>query len=145
MLKRDVTYEDFNGDTVTETFYFNMSKTELVELEYEYEGGFGATLEKIVQAQDNKSLISEFKKLILLSYGQKSEDGKRFIKNNELREEFAQTAAFNELFMELATDETAASTFINSIVPKDMSAVIEQEIKKSTAQIALEQQTEDLV
>lgn len=144
MLKRDVTYEDFNGLTVTETFYFNLSKTELVEMEYNYEDGFGATLEKIVEAQDNRMLISEFKKLILMAYGEKSEDGKRFVKNDQLREDFSQTAAFNELFMELATDDKAASAFINAIVPKDISKNMTDELErpKTTAEIALEQSTE---
>lgn len=140
MLKREITYEDFNGETVSEYFYFNLSKTELLELEHEYDRGFAANIEAIVEAKSNKELVAEFKKLILLSYGKKSEDGKRFIKNDELREEFSQTAAFNELFISLATDETAAATFINGIVPKDMAQSIDEAKKtKTTAELALEQ------
>jgi hypothetical protein len=140
MLKRNVTYEDFNGNTVTDTFYFNLSKAELVELEYNYENGFAATIESIVKAEDNKTLITIFKDLILKAYGQKSDDGKRFIKNDELREEFSQTAAYSELFMELAVDDKAASDFIAGIVPKDMGEAIEAETKKqkTTAEIAEE-------
>lgn len=122
MLKRNITYEDFNGDTVTEVFYFNLSKSELMELELEYKGGFGESIQRIIEAKDNKSLIAEFKKIILLSYGIKSDDGKRFIKSDQLREEFTQTAAFNSLFMELATNENSAVTFLNGIIPKDMLA-----------------------
>jgi hypothetical protein len=137
MLKRNVTYEDFNGNTVTDTFYFNLSKAELVELEYNYTGGFAATIESIVQAEDNKTLINIFKDLILKAYGQKSEDGKRFIKSDQLREEFSQTAAYSELFMELAVDDKAASDFISGIVPKDMSASILEETAKVKTTVEL--------
>jgi hypothetical protein len=137
MLKREITYEDFNGEKVSEYFYFNLSKTELIELEHEYDRGFAANIEAIVEAKSTKELIAEFKKLILMSYGKKSEDGKRFIKSDELREEFSQTAAFNELFIQLATDENAAAIFVNSIVPKDMAQSIEKQ--KTTAELALEQ------
>ena len=140
MLKRNVTYEDFNGNTVTDTFYFNLSKAELVELEFNYKEGFAATIESIVKAEDNKTLINIFKDLILKAYGQKSDDGKRFIKSDELREEFSQTAAYSELFMELAVDDKAASDFIAGIVPKDMGQAISEETKKAktTAEIAEE-------
>lgn len=137
MLKRNVTYEDFNGNTVTDTFYFNLSKAELVEFEYKYENGFASTIESIVEAKDNKSLISIFKDLILEAYGQKSDDGKRFIKNKDLREEFSQTAAYSELFMELAVDDKAASEFIAGIVPKDMSGSILEESKKVKTTVEL--------
>lgn len=140
MLKRNVTYEDFNGNTVTDTFYFNLSKAELVELEYNYKDGFGTMIENIIKAEDNKSLINIFKDLILKAYGQKSEDGKRFIKNDELREEFSQTAAYSELFMELAVDDKAANEFISGIIPKDMGQALAEETKKAktTAEIAEE-------
>lgn len=121
MLKHNITYEDFNGNTVTETFYFNLSKSELVEMQFDTEGGFAESLQKIVATQDSKALIAEFKKLILASYGEKSEDGKRFIKNDQLRDEFKQTAAYNALFVQLATDDSAAAAFIQGILPKDIS------------------------
>lgn len=121
MLKRDITYEDFNGNTVTETFYFNMTKTEVIELEVSYEGGLEGILKKIIETEDRKGLIEEFKKIVLLSYGMKSPDGKRFIKNDELREEFSQSAAFDVLFIELATDDDAAAIFVKGILPGDLS------------------------
>lgn len=120
MLKREITYEDYNGETVTDTFYFNLTKTEIIELEVGYEGGLEAAIQKIIEAKDNKNLIAEFKKIVLAAYGKKSEDGKRFIKSETLREEFAQTAAYDALFMELATSEDAAANFINGIIPKDL-------------------------
>lgn len=126
MLKREISYENFDGEQVTETIYFNISKPEIIELEVEYEGGFGKMMERIVEAEDAKQLIHEFKRIVLLAYGKKSEDGKRFIKSDELREEFSQSAAYNELFMELATDDKAASAFIKGILPKDLADAVEK-------------------
>jgi hypothetical protein len=124
MLKREITYEDYNGETVTETFYFNLAKSEIIELEVGYKGGLEETIKRIIAAEDNQKLIAEFKKLVLLAYGVKSEDGKRFIKSDALREEFSQTAAYDALFMELATDDGAAATFVTGIIPKDLAAAI---------------------
>lgn len=120
MLKKSITYQDFNGDQVTETFYFNLTKTELIDMELKYNDGMTKTLERIISTQDPKVMIPEFQKLILASYGVKSEDGKRFIKSEVLREEFSQMAAYDALFMELATDDKAAAAFVNGIVPKDL-------------------------
>ena len=140
MLKLPVTYEDFNGETQTETLYFNLSKSELIELEVGVEGGFAKMLDNIVKSENQKELVAQFKKLILLAYGVKSEDGKRFIKSDQLREEFSQTAAYNELFMKFATDDKAAADFVNGIIPKDMVEEVAKEQQKanrpSTAEIA---------
>ncbi len=133
MLKRDVTYEDFDGEKATETFYFNLTKSEIVELEVAYDGGLQAALLRIVKTNDRKNLVAEFKKIILLSYGQKSEDGKRFIKSDDLREAFSQTAAFDALFIELATNDDAAATFLKGIVPKEFS----QEMDKQTPPVIM--------
>lgn len=128
MLKRAITFEDLDGNTVTEEFYFNLSKTELLELETGYENGsFSAALQRIIDSKNVSGLISEFKKLVLLAYGQKSADGKRFIKSDQLREEFSQTPAYDALFMELVTDDNAAAAFIQGIVPKDLSATLQQQ------------------
>ncbi len=126
MLKREIAYEDFNGNQVTDIFYFNISKTELIELEVEYEEGFGAMIQKVIDTKDRKTLIKQFKEIILLAYGQKSEDGKRFIKSDQLREEFSQTAAFNTLFIEFATDDKAAAIFLKSVLPRDMIGEIDK-------------------
>ncbi len=122
MLKREITYEDFNGNKQTDVFYFNISKPDLIDLEVEYEDGFGAMIEKIVETKDRKTLIKIFKEIVLLAYGQKSEDGKRFVKSDELRVEFSQTAAYSVLFVELATDDDAAATFLKGVLPKDIAA-----------------------
>ncbi len=120
MLKRTVNYEDFNGNNVSEDFYFNLTKAELLELELSYDSGFAESLQRIIDAKDNKTLVHEFKKLVLLSYGIKSDDGKRFVKSDTIREEFQQTAAYSALFMELASDATKASDFITGITPRDL-------------------------
>lgn len=121
MLKRQITYTDFNDQEVTDTFYFNISKNELIELEVEYKGGFTALIERITETMDPKRLVDEFKRIILLAYGEKSEDGKRFIKSDELRAEFETHAAYQTLFTELATSDGAAAEFIAAVLPADMT------------------------
>lgn len=136
MLKKEITYEDFDGNQVTDILYFNLNRTEMIEMEVSYEGGLEAALKRIIESKDNKNLIGEFKKIILASYGVKSEDGKRFIKNDKLREDFTQTAAFDALFMDLATNENAAANFIIGIVPKDFAKPDEKaELAQKTATV----------
>lgn len=126
MLKRQITYVDYNDDKITDTFYFNLSKPELIKMEVSYEQGVRATIEKIIKTKDHKTLIELFQDLILLSYGIKSDDGKRFIKSNQLKEEFSQTEAYNVLFMELATEADAGALFLKGILPKDMGEEIDK-------------------
>lgn len=121
MLKKTVTYEDFNGDTVTEDHFFHLSKADLIELELSAKGGMEAYLTKIVESGDNREIFAEFKKLMLMAYGTRSEDGKRFIKNTTLRDEFVSSEAFSELLMSLLQDENAAADFINGIVPQGLN------------------------
>lgn len=122
MLKKRIKYVDYNNTEREEDFYFNLNKAELAEMELSTEGGLQNWIEKVVDAQDMPQLIELFKMLILKSYGEKSGDGKRFIKNDKLSEEFSQTEAYAELFMELATDEKAAADFVNGIIPAEFSA-----------------------
>lgn len=126
MLKREITYDDFNGEKQTDTYYFHLSKPEIIKLNVEHAGGLGAMINRIMESQNHKAIIAEMEKIVLLAYGEKSDDGKRFIKNDELREAFSQTAAYSVLFMELATDEDAAAKFITGILPPDMVAEIEK-------------------
>lgn len=118
MLKRTMTYTDFEGTTRTEDFYFNLSKAEILEMELGTSGGMVEMLKRIIAAQDSKCIIETFKDVIFKAYGEKSPDGKRFIKTKELAEAFSQTEAYSDLFMELATDGAAAAAFINGIVPQ---------------------------
>ncbi len=131
MLKKTITYTDYNGVERTEDFYFNLTKAEIAEMELEIPGGMTEMLKRITAAQDTPSLVKIFKDLILRSYGEKSADGKRFIKSQELKESFAQTEAYSELFMELATNAESASAFINGIIPADIAKEAEKQGKKA--------------
>lgn len=117
MIKKTITFTDYNGAVRTEDFYFNLSKAEVMEKELSTVGGLAERINLIVATQDAPSIIKIFKELILDSYGVKSPDGKRFIKSKALSEEFSQTEAYSILFMELATDSDAAAAFVNGIVP----------------------------
>lgn len=118
MIKKTITYEDFDGNERTEDFYFHLSKAETVEMMVSEAGGLEKHIERIVTTQDNKKIVELFKDLVLTAYGEKSADGRRFVKTKELREEFSQTNAYVEIFMELAEDADAASAFVNGILPK---------------------------
>lgn len=119
MLKKTITYTDYNGVSRKEDFYFNLSKAEFMEMELGTIGGFTAMIQKIIDTQDSPSLIKIFKEMILKAYGEKSPDGKRFVKSEELSTAFSQTEAYTELFMELATNAEAAAEFVNGLAPKE--------------------------
>ena len=129
MLKKTITYTDYNGVERREDFWFNLSKAELMEMELGVTGGLAEYMRRIVSAQDQPSLIKIFKDIILKSYGEKIADGKRFVKIDEhgipLSLGFSQTEAYSILFMELSTDDEAAAAFINGIVPADVSKEME--------------------
>jgi len=117
MLKKTITYTDYNGTERTEDFFFNLTKAEIVQMELSVNGGLDVLLEKIVKTQDSPKLIEIFKDLILKSYGEKSDDGRRFVKSEELSQAFSHTEAYSELYMELAFDSDAAVAFVNGIIP----------------------------
>ncbi|MBS7257550.1 MAG: hypothetical protein KIG63_03770 [Methanobrevibacter sp.] len=122
MLKKTIKYTDYDGNEREEDFYFNLSKAEVTEMELSKEGGMSEYIKKISAAQNAPELIKLFKEIITKSYGEKSLDGKRFIKNKELTEAFIQTEAYSELFVELASNADEAVKFINGIMPKNMTA-----------------------
>ena len=122
MLKKTIKYTDYNGLERTEDFYFNLSKAEVMEMEMSTTGGLAEMINRVVAAQDTPSIIKIFKDLILKAYGEKSADGKRFIKSPEIADAFSQTEAYSILFMELATDADAAAKFVNGITPVDVPA-----------------------
>ena len=117
MLKKTITYTDYNGVERTEDFMFNLTQAEILEMQLTKDGGMDAAIKKIVDAKDAPEIMKVFKDLILKAYGIVSDDGRRFIKSKEISDSFAQTEAFSMLFMELATDTDAASAFVNGIVP----------------------------
>ena len=130
MYKKTITYEDYNGEIRTEDFYFNFNKAELVEMELSTAGGLTNLITKITNAKDGPTIIKIFKKLVLDAYGERSDDGRRFIKSKELSEAFSQTPAYSEIFMELSTDDEAAAKFINGIIPADLAAEVAKEQTK---------------
>jgi hypothetical protein len=120
VLKKSIKFENYDGAEVTEDYYFHLSKADLVELEMTHKGGLQAYIERVVKSQDGRAIIEEFKRLILMSIGQKNDDGTRFIKNEELRQDFLASPAYDVLFMELVTDAEKAAQFVNGIVPKGL-------------------------
>ena len=124
MLKKNIKYVDYDGNERTEDIYFNLNKAEVIELQLGTVGGLTKTLEKIVQEKDTSRIIEYFKTIILKAYGEKSADGRRFIKSQELRDAFEQTEAYSELFMELARDAKMAAEFINGVLPKEAADAI---------------------
>lgn len=125
MLKRSITYKDFDDREVTEIFYFNLSHSEMIELEAKYRGG--NFLQRIVDSDDREEIIKQFKDIILRSYGEKSEDGKRFVKSDKIREEFSQTAAYDALFLEVATNTDRAAEFMLGVIPKDLAENVKKQ------------------
>ena len=129
MLKKSITYIDYNGEKQTDDCYFNLSKAELLEMEMSEKGGFENYIRKLMEEKDNKKIYKLFKDLILMSYGEKSADGRTFIKKKMvdgqmiyLKDEFEQTEAFTELMMELISGgDEAMAKFINSLIPKEIA------------------------
>lgn len=117
MVKKTITYTDFDGNKRTEDFFFNLTKAEVLEMELSTSGGMTEMINRIVSAQDGPAIVKVFKDLILKAYGEKSPDGKYFTKSAELSTAFSQTNAYSELFMELASDPDAGADFINRLVP----------------------------
>ena len=121
MVKKTITYTDYDGNERTEDFYFHLTEAEIMEMELSVDGGFKKMIEKIIAAKDTVKIMQTFKGFVLKAYGVKSDDGKRFIKSEELTKEFTQTEAYSKLYIELATNEESAIAFINGIVPESLS------------------------
>lgn len=144
MLKKTITYEDYNGTTRTEDFYFNLTEAEILQYEKSYGGGLSAKLDRIVQSNDQASLIAEFKTIIDIAYGVKSDDGRLFIKNQKNLEEFQSNPAYSEIYMSLATNDEEAIKFVNGIIPAKAAArVKELEAAKAAKAKKLETETTD--
>lgn len=124
MTSKTVTYKDWNGMDRTETFYFHFSQAELMEMEISQDGGFSERVKKIAAANNLPDMLKIWKNFVLDAYGIKSEDGRRFMKNEEIRQSFVECPAYSIIFMELATNTEAASNFINQVVPADMAAQV---------------------
>lgn len=133
MIKKVVTYTDYNGVERTETCYFNITKSEAMEMQFESGGNLTDILQKMVDEKDQVKLGRMFKDLIVKTYGIKSDDGKRFIKSKEISEAFEQTPAYDEIYMDLLSNEDHAIAFVKGILPADVAKEIakEEEIKKA--------------
>lgn len=123
MLKKTITYTDYNGTERTEDFYFNLSKAEITEMELSMEGGMRAYIQKIIAAKSQLALVTLFKEIVMKSYGKKSPDGRLFMKNDAIRAEFEAHPAYSMIYMDLVTDEAKASAFVNGIIPADAQNV----------------------
>lgn len=122
MLKKTIVYTDYEGNERTDDFYFNLNQPELLEMNVSEKGGLEKVIEKIIATDDFKKLVEIFKEIILKAYGEKSLDGRRFVKSKELSEQFSQTEAYSILFMELALNAESASAFINGIISSKQEA-----------------------
>ena len=142
MLKKSITYVDYNGEKQTDDCYFNLSKAELLEMEMSEKCGFENYIRKLMEEKDNKKIYKLFKDLILMSYGKKSADGRTFIKKKMvdgqmiyLKDEFEQTEAFTELMMELLSGgDEAMAKFINSLIPKEIAEQAAKQIANQKAE-----------
>lgn len=120
MIKWPITYTNYNDEEIKEDFYFNLNKAELVQMQFNVNGAYSQFIERITNERDLKRLGEEFRNIILSSYGKKSDDGKSFRKSKEITEEFEQSEAYSELYMQLLTDEDKAVQFMRGILPKDL-------------------------
>ena len=136
MIKKTIKYADYDGVQHEEDFYFNLSRAEIIEMEFGVKGGLTKKLERISKSQDPTQVMPVFKDIILKAYGKKSDDGKRFIKSKALSEEFAQTEAYSELLIELIGDEKKASEFVNGLVNLAGGANIEALPQATTASVS---------
>lgn len=133
MLKKTITYTDFNDVERTEDFYFHFTEAELTEMNLDENGDLAGVLQKIIDSKDMKKIKDYFKWIVLKSYGEKSEDGRRFMKSEERTKAFEETQAYSDIWMELATDETAAADFVNGIMPKKLVAEMAKQENKQPA------------
>lgn len=136
MIKVPISYTDYNDNKRTEDCWFHLSKPELMEMNFSVEGGMDAFLKRVMKDEDAGGFIALLKEFILNAYGEKSDDGKSFIKvrnGHRLSEDFVQTPMYEELFMKLINDEKEAMSFIVGLVPKDMGEQVTEKIKEQTA------------
>lgn len=134
MIKKTITYKDFNGQEHTEDFYFHLSKAELMELEMSEQDGLHEYLERIVETDDNEEIIKTFKEIIKKAHGVKSKDGKKFVKNEDTLSDFMDTNAYSTLFMEIALNPDKASSFINGIMPAGLDKKEMEKLKRDREQ-----------
>jgi hypothetical protein len=137
MLTKTIKYKNFKDEEVTKDFQFYVSKADLAALGLgaEKDGGMETLLRRIVATNDGGRLTELFEQLIMLSVGEKSEDGELFIKNDEIKKKFRYSEAYSELFIELVTDTDKMIEFVNGIVPEGMKGEIQKATKNLSADV----------
>ena len=126
MLKKRIKYTDFNGNPRDEDFYFNLTKAEIARLQYSENGGLAERIKGIARSHDNNEILRLFEEIILMSYGKKSEDGRRFMKGEEISKEFLESPAYDELYFELVGDAEKFADFVNGLIPPDLAKEVER-------------------
>jgi len=129
MLKKTITFENWNGESCEQTFFFNLTRTELAQLEYSHGGGLTEWIKKAVETRDGKVILATFEEIIKATYGEKSLDGMTFIKNDEIFAKFKGSPAYDVLYIELVTDGEKAAQFILDCMPKDLRAEAAKQMK----------------
>lgn len=122
MYRTDVTYENFEGEQVTETCYFNLTKAEMLQLQLQYPEGYQTYLQRLVDDNNRKAMIEEFKHILSMSYGERSADGRKFVKSEEISNAFMASEAYSELFLKFISEEGYVEKFMNAVMPKDIVA-----------------------
>lgn len=118
MVKESITWTDYDGQERTEDFYFNLSQAEMVEMNLAIPGGLEKLLNDMINTKDVPKLADYFKTIICKAYGKKSPDGRKFMKSEEILDDFVSTEAYSIFYMSLATDAEKAADFINRVLPK---------------------------
>lgn len=131
MYHTNVTFENFDGEQVTKTLYFNLTKAEITKLQLSYKGGFDKYVQSVIDEKDPEKIMNLFEMLILKAYGVRNDDG--FIKSKEKTDAFVTSEAYSELFMRLITDEKAQNEFFMGIMPRDLAEQAAKEIEKNKA------------
>lgn len=137
MLRKPIKYKDLDGNPIEEEFYFNFSKPELVEMMVSQKGGLDTYVKRIVESNDNKEIVALLKDIIVKSIGRRSPDGRYFEKSDQIAQEFVQSDAYSELFMEFFTDENAGANFVNAVIPADLREQVEAELAKKPEDVQL--------
>lgn len=130
MFRKMITYKDFNGIERTDPFYFHLNEAELMDIELDYGGNMSEAMKLMLEKHDVKGLLGIIAKLVRQAYGEKSGDGKRFMKNKEITDSFVTTEAYSALLIEMLNDENSLSEFMTKIMPSDMQSTLEQKLKE---------------
>lgn len=137
MFSKLIEYEDFNGEKTSKVFYFHVSKAELLELA----AGGNEMLERIkriIASNDGKAILKEFRELIWLSAGVRSEDGQRFIKDDAAKAQLFESPAYDQLLLELCTNAEASAAFVQQLIPEKMQKDMQEQLTKQASTDAVD-------